>query len=84
MGLYMFRALLAHPQEVLHKQRLVYSVRIMSVGCGSENVGLGFPKLFGHEILFSLKYTDGVQRELENDTEEQNKSKFYTEKFPYT
>jgi hypothetical protein len=34
-GLYMFRALLAHPQEVLHKRHLLYCVRIMSVGCGS-------------------------------------------------
>jgi hypothetical protein len=31
--LYMFRALLAHPQEVLHKQHFVYCRRIMSVGC---------------------------------------------------
>jgi hypothetical protein len=29
----MFRALLAHPQEALHKQHLVYWVRVMSVGC---------------------------------------------------
>jgi hypothetical protein len=33
-GLYIFRALLAHPQESLHKWHLVYCVRIMSVGCG--------------------------------------------------
>jgi hypothetical protein len=32
-GLYMFRALLAHPQEVLNKRHLVYCVRVMSVGC---------------------------------------------------
>jgi hypothetical protein len=32
-GLYMFRALLAHPQEVLHKRHLIYCVRVMSVGC---------------------------------------------------
>jgi hypothetical protein len=32
-GLYMFRALLAHPQEALHKRHLVYCVRVMSVGC---------------------------------------------------
>jgi hypothetical protein len=32
-GLYMFPALLAHPQEVLHKRHLVYCVRVMSVGC---------------------------------------------------
>jgi hypothetical protein len=31
----MFRALLWHPQEVLHKLHLVYCVRIMSVGCGT-------------------------------------------------
>jgi hypothetical protein len=30
-GLYMFQALLAHPQEVQHKRHLVYCVRIMSV-----------------------------------------------------
>jgi hypothetical protein len=34
----MFRALLAHPQEVLHKRYLVYCVRIMSVGCGTVAV----------------------------------------------
>jgi hypothetical protein len=32
-GLYMFRALLAHPQEVLYKRHLVYCVRVLSVGC---------------------------------------------------
>jgi hypothetical protein len=34
-GLYMFRALLAHPQEALGKWHLVYCVCIMSVGCGT-------------------------------------------------
>jgi hypothetical protein len=29
----MFRPLLAHPQESLHKRHLVYCVRVMSVGC---------------------------------------------------
>jgi hypothetical protein len=29
----MFRALLAYPQEVLHKRHLVCCVRVMSVGC---------------------------------------------------
>jgi hypothetical protein len=29
----MFRALLAHLQEALHKQQLVFCVRDMSVGC---------------------------------------------------
>jgi hypothetical protein len=32
-GLYMFRALLSHLQEVLHKRHLVYCLRVMSVGC---------------------------------------------------
>jgi hypothetical protein len=31
----MFRALLADPQEALHKRHLVYCVRIMSVGCAT-------------------------------------------------
>jgi hypothetical protein len=34
----MFRALLAHPQEALHKRHLVYCVRIMSVGCDTVAV----------------------------------------------
>jgi hypothetical protein len=34
--LYMFRALLVHPQEALHKQHLIYSVRVMSVGCNLD------------------------------------------------
>jgi hypothetical protein len=29
--LYVFRALLTHPQEVKHKRHLVYRVRVMSV-----------------------------------------------------
>jgi hypothetical protein len=32
-GLYMFRTLLAHLQEALHKRNLVYYVRVISVGC---------------------------------------------------
>jgi hypothetical protein len=31
--LYIFRALLAHLQEALHKQHFVYCVRVTSVGC---------------------------------------------------
>jgi hypothetical protein len=34
-GLYMFQALLGHPQEVLQKWDLVYCVRVVSVGCTS-------------------------------------------------
>jgi hypothetical protein len=29
----MFPALLAHPQEAIHKRHLVYYMRVMSVGC---------------------------------------------------
>jgi hypothetical protein len=36
--LYMFRALLAHPQETLHKRHLVYCVRVTSVGCARIGV----------------------------------------------
>jgi hypothetical protein len=35
----MFRALLAHPQEALHKQHLAYCVRVMSVGVELANPG---------------------------------------------
>jgi hypothetical protein len=31
-GLYMFRTLLTHPQEMLHNRHLVYYVRVMLVG----------------------------------------------------
>jgi hypothetical protein len=34
----MFRALLAHLQEALHKRRLVHCVRVMSVGCTRRGV----------------------------------------------
>jgi hypothetical protein len=46
-GLYMFRALLAYPQEALHKWLLVYCVRVMSVGCTRTGVELEpLPKLY--------------------------------------
>jgi hypothetical protein len=32
----MFRTLLAHPQEALHKRQLVYCMRVMSVGCDQD------------------------------------------------
>jgi hypothetical protein len=37
-GLYMFRTLLAHQQEALDEQHLVYYVRVMSVGCTTVGV----------------------------------------------
>jgi hypothetical protein len=39
-GLYMVRALLAHPQEALSKRHLVYCMRVTSVGCTSNGVPL--------------------------------------------
>jgi hypothetical protein len=32
-GIYMFRAFLAYPRELLHTQHLIYCVCVMSVGC---------------------------------------------------
>jgi hypothetical protein len=39
-GLYMFRAILVHLQEALHKRHLVrvYGVRVTSVGCSSAPI----------------------------------------------
>jgi hypothetical protein len=39
-GLYMFQALIAHPQEVLNKWHLVYYVFVISVGCTRIEVKL--------------------------------------------
>jgi uncharacterized protein YrrD len=39
-GLYIFQALLANPQEVLHKRCLIYCVRVMSIGCTRIEVEL--------------------------------------------
>jgi hypothetical protein len=39
--LYIFRALLAHPQEALLLRHLVYCMRVMSVGCTTVGVELG-------------------------------------------
>jgi hypothetical protein len=39
-GLYIFRELLAHPQEALHKRHLVYCGRVMLVGCTKIEVEL--------------------------------------------
>jgi hypothetical protein len=38
--LYMFRALLAYPQEELHKRRLVYCVHVLSADCPRVKVEL--------------------------------------------
>jgi hypothetical protein len=39
-NLYIFRALLGHPQEALHKRHLVYCVRFISFGCTRTGVEL--------------------------------------------
>jgi hypothetical protein len=39
----MFRALLAHPQEALHKQDLVFCMRVITVGCTRIEVELVQP-----------------------------------------
>jgi hypothetical protein len=39
-GLYIFRALLAHPQEALNKRHVVHCVRIISVDCATVAVSL--------------------------------------------
>jgi predicted nucleotide-binding protein (sugar kinase/HSP70/actin superfamily) len=36
----MFRALLIHPQETLHKRNFVHCVRVTSIGCGTDAVSL--------------------------------------------
>jgi hypothetical protein len=41
----MFGALVANPQEALHKRHLVYCVRVMSVGCTRINPEDGKVKL---------------------------------------
>jgi hypothetical protein len=59
-GLYMLRALLAHPQEVLQKRHLVYCVRIMSVACGTvATVAFAVTGFFDFWILDA---TDGLSR----------------------
>jgi hypothetical protein len=54
-GLYMFRALLAHPQEALHKRHLVYCVRVMSVGCTRINPGASMPHIHILSVLISTE-----------------------------
>jgi hypothetical protein len=46
-SLYMFRALLAHLQEALHKRQLVCCVRVMSVGWYQDWSGTGALHVWG-------------------------------------
>jgi hypothetical protein len=50
-GLYMFRALLAHLQETLHKRLLIYCVRVMSVGCYQDCSRIAFHSNAGSSQL---------------------------------
>jgi hypothetical protein len=54
--LYMFRALIAHPQEALYKRHLVYCVRVKSVGCTRSAV-LCTPILVQNKILYFSLFT---------------------------
>jgi hypothetical protein len=56
-GLYMFRTILVHPQETLHKQHLVYCVRVMSVGCTRIGVELVAPILVQPTDITRTQYT---------------------------
>jgi hypothetical protein len=49
---YMFRASLAHPQEVLNKRHFVYCVRVMSVSC--TRIEMSGVKLREREYLEDL------------------------------
>jgi hypothetical protein len=51
----MFRTLLTHPQEDLHKRHLVYCVRVMSVGC--TRIGVEHQDYVGHYTIFMPKCT---------------------------
>jgi hypothetical protein len=53
-GLYMFRTLLAHPQEAMQKRHFVYCVR-MSFGCGTVAVQLAHLSVGGGTVAVKLK-----------------------------
>jgi hypothetical protein len=57
-GLYMFRALFAHPQEVLNKRHLVYFLRVMSVGC--YQVWSGNPH--NTHAIYQVPFVQNLQR----------------------
>jgi hypothetical protein len=57
-GLYMFRALLAHPQQALHKRNLVYCVRVMSVGC--PRIGTSHKPYRSHAFLLPCLSAKGL------------------------
>jgi hypothetical protein len=56
----MFRAILAHPQEALHKRHLVYCVRVMSLGCARTEVELKSSETNVMHFLFNLLRIKGL------------------------
>jgi hypothetical protein len=65
---YMFRALLAHPQEVPHKRHLEYCARVMSVGftsTGDELQSAGaltpYPGDYNHCRICTPASEDGLK-----------------------
>jgi hypothetical protein len=52
----MFRALLALPQEALHKQHLVYCVRVMSVG----SISIGAANWYNTHALYQVLFMKGL------------------------
>jgi hypothetical protein len=61
----MFQALLAHPQEVLHKWHLVYRMRIMSAGCAMIVVSL--QSWYRQLTLYARNIPNAVCAELPQD-----------------
>jgi hypothetical protein len=49
----MFRALLAQPQEALHRRYLVYCVRVMSVSCYQDWSGANARKILSAACVAS-------------------------------
>jgi hypothetical protein len=58
-GLYIFRALLAHPQDAMYRRYLVYCVRVMSVDCTRHHDG--FITLKNYVYLTSRLRTPGAK-----------------------
>jgi hypothetical protein len=55
-GLYMFRALLSHPQEGLHKRHFAYCVRVMSAGCTRIGVEVGVANWHNKHAVYQVPF----------------------------
>jgi hypothetical protein len=58
MDLYMFRELLGHLQELLHKRHFVYCVRVMSVGC----TGIGAANRRNMHVIYQVPFVQQILR----------------------